>query len=385
MTDIETAAQPALDAPASPEVPSCPVPLAALPPAMQKSLDPKSPLPLRGMAAKGLVPGSPRDVLTALFMLTFDPEPKVAEQARVTASKANDRIHSSLRDDELHPAVLAFYARMLTGQDVYVEFIALNQATPDDAVAEIAAAASERVCEVVSQNQLRILRDERIVRALVLNPNARAATKDSVLDFCVRSGVVIRDLPEYLAARRRVLGEDPKALEELVAAEENTVEKVIEEFGSVITDESAPPPEEDRRLTFTQRVMKMSVSQKIKLATLGNKEARTMLLRDSNKLVALAAVQSPRLTDGEVVMLSKNRTLHEDVMRYITANREWVKSYTIKVNLVNNPKCPVGIALKFLPHLHASELKEVARNKNIASTLQTTARQMLAKKESGGK
>jgi hypothetical protein len=296
----------------------------------------------------------------------------------------NDKIHSALRDDELHPAILAFYASVLAGQDVYLEFIALNQAASDETVAAIAASCSERVAEVVSQNQLRILRDERIVRALVGNPATRPSTRDGVLDFCVRSGLVIRDMPEYLEARRRVLGEDPKVHEVLAAAEEHTVEKVIEEFGAAVTDESADVAD-DQRLTFTQRVMRMSVSQKIKLATLGNKEARTMLLRDSNKLVALAAVTSPRITDGEVLALSKSRTLHEDVMRYITNNREWVKNYQIKVNLVNNPKCPVGISMKFLQHLHPSELKEVARNKNIASTLQTTARQMLAKKESGGK
>lgn len=359
---------------------TCPIALDRFAPALQKSLNPASPAAVRTMAAKGIIVGAPREQLSALFFLTFDPEAKVAETAVQTASKPNDKLHTGLRDDDLHPEVLAFYARVLVQSDTYLELIVLNQATSDETVAAIAGSASDRVLEIVAQNQLRILRDERIVRALVANPTCRAATRDGVLDFCVRSGLVLRDMPEYLEARRRVLGEDPEAEKKAAEAEANSAERVIEEFGEKLTQEDARV-EDAERLTFTQRVMKMSVANKIKLATLGNKEARTLLLRDSNKLVALAAVTSPRITDGEVVALSNSRTLHDDVMRYICNNREWLKNYQVKVNLVNNPKCPVGISLKLLGYLHTSELKKVTQNKNIASTLQTQARAMVAKKE----
>jgi hypothetical protein len=294
-----------------------------------------------------------------------------------------DRMHSGLRDEDLHPDVLRFYARALKGSDVYLEFIALNQATSDETVAEIAASASEKIVELISQNQLRILREDRIIRAIIGNPLARPSTKDSVLDFCVRSGVMLPDLPEYVEARRRVLGEEPAIAEKIVEAEANTVEKVISEFGDAVIADDARV-DDTQRMNMTQRVMKMSVSQKIKLASLGNKEARTLLLRDSNKLVALAAVQSPRITDGEIVMLSNSRTLNDEVMRVIVNNREWLKNYQVKCNLVNNPKCPLSVSLKLLQHLHPAEMKVVARNKNIPSTLQTQARNALAKKESPG-
>ena len=358
----------------------CPLSLDAFPPNLRRSLDPSSPAPVRGMAAKGIIVGSARDQLSALFFLSFDQDPKIAETARATAGKASDKLHTGLRDDDLLPEVLEFYARALTGNDTYLELIVLNQTTSDETIARLAETASDRIAEIISQNQLRILRDERIVRALVGNPNVRRATCDGVLDFCVRSGLVLQDLPAYQEARRRVLGEDPEVLREVEAQEQDTAEKILEEFGDTLTDESARV-EEDVRLTFTQRVMKMSVSQKIKLATLGNKEARTLLLRDGNKLVALAAVQSPRITDGEVLALTNSRTLHEDVMRYICGNREWVRNYQVKVNLVNNPKTPISVSLKLLGHIHPSELKGVARNKNIASTLQTQARMALQKKD----
>lgn len=357
----------------------CPLTLDAFPPNLRRSLDPASPGAVRMMAAKGIIVGTAREQLSALFFLSFDADPKISQTARATSGKANDKLHTGLRDDSLLPEVIDFYASALVGNETYLEFIVLNQATSDETVARIAAVAADSTVEVISQNQLRLLRDESIVRALAGNPNVRVATRDKVLDFCVRSGLVLSDLPAYREARIRVLGEDPEALRAAEEQEQNTAEKLMAEYGDKLRDDGERV-EDEERLSFTQRVMKMTVSQKIKLASLGNKEARTILLRDGNKLVALAAVQSPRISDGEIVSLSNSRTLHEDVMRFICSNREWVRNYQVKMNLVNNPKTPLGVSLKFLAHLHANELKIVARNKNIPSTLQTQAKGALMKK-----
>jgi hypothetical protein len=353
------------------------------PPAVQRSLDPKSPVPMRMMAAKGILACTPRDILSALFFLTSDPDPKVVETAHGTAAGIPEKLLSGLRDEEIDPAVLAFYAQTLRNSESALQIIALNPSTPDSAMEEMARTAGDPIVEIISQNQLRILRNEQIVRGIVANPNTRLATRDALLDFCVRSGLHMPDLPAFMEARRRVLGEaPPEVAQEIQQAEQHTAQAVAAELGAGVTNEGAVLTEEQRQ-TFTQRVMKMSVAQKIKLATLGNKEARTMLLRDSNKLVALAAVQSPRITDGEILSLSNSRTLHDDVIRYIIRNRDWLKNYQVKVNLVNNPKTPLPTALKLLQFLHPSEVKIVARNKNIAQVLQNQARAVLSKPRSG--
>lgn len=352
----------------------------SLPPAVQRSVSPNSPVPVRMMAAKGLIPCGPRDLLTAIYLLSHDPDPKVAQTARESAASLSDRILSSgLRDDELAPGVLDLFARMQASNDAYLELIALNPATSDDTIAQLASVASEGVVEVIAQNQLRLLRDERVVIGLVKNPQTRSSTRDRILDFCVRSGVALDELPEFVEAKRRLLGEDPSFVTELAQAELNKADDVLSDYGDALQDETASL-DESERLTFSQRVAQMSVSEKIKLATRGNKEARTILLRDSNKLVALATVQSPKITESEILSLSNNRTVHDDVMRYITSNREWMKLYQVKVNLVNNPKCPAGTGLRLLPHIRTNELKGIARNKNISSTIQLMAKQMLAKK-----
>jgi hypothetical protein len=153
--------------------------------------------------------------------------------------------------------------------------------------------------------------------------------------------------------------------------------------------EAAPvaetPEDLQKKLTINQRIMKMSVSEKIKLATLGNKEARTLLLRDSNKLVCMAAATSPRITDGEILGLATSRTVNAEVLRYVYTNREFVRTYAIKFSLVKNPKVPLPTALKMMYTLQEKDIKELARDRNVPQTIQAQAKSFIMKKELAAK
>jgi hypothetical protein len=131
--------------------------------------------------------------------------------------------------------------------------------------------------------------------------------------------------------------------------------------------------------------MRMTVSEKIKLATLGNKEARSILVRDGNRLVSMAAAQSPRITDGEILGLANSRTVNADVLRHVYSNREFLKNYAIKVSLVKNPKVPLPTALKMLVTLQEKDIKELARDRNVPQTIQAQAKAYLMKKEQAAK
>jgi hypothetical protein len=252
--------------------------------------------------------------------------------------------------------------------------LVLNASTPDEAIARAASICAMRTAEIISQNQLRLLRHEDIVRQLCLNPSCGPALIDGVCDFCVRSGLILADVPQIRAARVRIFG--PEAAE-APPDPGPTADEVIEEFGA---DDNAPPLEEGRRLTLAQRIMKMSIAEKIKLATKGNKEARSYLLRDSNKLVSVAVIRSPKITDGEILAVANNRAAQDDVLRVVCNNREWLKDYRVKVALTKNPKVPLPVAMKFLSQLRESEVKDLARNKNVPSGVQLLARKMLDKK-----
>jgi hypothetical protein len=149
------------------------------------------------------------------------------------------------------------------------------------------------------------------------------------------------------------------------------------------------PEVEGKKLTLAQRVMKMSISEKIKLATLGNKEARTMLLRDSNKLVCTAAIRSPRITEGEVLAMANNRAANDEVLRIIYTNRDWCRAYALRLALIKNPRVPSAVSMKMLASLHESDVKDLARNRNVPALIQQMAKKAVdkknePKKDSGG-
>lgn len=376
-TQGQPQAVPAAPPPVAAAVHACPISAEILPPNMRKHVDPAAPVPLRMMAARSLVPLSPSDMLSALFMLTFDPDASVRETSTKTASGLPDRMLSAaLRDEAVKPPVLGWFLSLYATKDQYAEALILNASTPDEAVAQIAGTCSASLAETIGQNQLRILRHENIIRQLCGNPNASPALIDSVCDFAVRSGMTMTDVPAMKAARVRLFGPEVAALPPDPGP---TAADVLNDFKE-LTDETAGPIEEGKRLTLNQRVMKMSISEKIKLATLGNKEARSLLIRDSNKLVSVAVIRSPRITDGEVESIANNRAANEDVLRVVYNNREWTKQYRVKLALVKNPKTPLAIAMKFLGTLRESEVKDLARNKNVSTGVQQMAKKMLDKK-----
>jgi hypothetical protein len=286
-------------------------------------------------------------------------------------------------------AVLDWLADRFVEKDPALELVLLNPATPDATVARLAVSVSQRLADLVRQNELRLLRCDDIIRALCRNPSALASTLDGACDFCVRNGLTLLDVPRLVAAHVRVHGVDPSAKP---AEPVETAAALMRDYGAELAQEradGAPAPEtaEDakRKLNITQRVMRMSVAEKIKLATLGNKEARTLLLRDSNKLVSMAAATSPRITDGEILGLANSRTVSSDVLRYIYSNREFTRTYAIKISLVKNPKVPLPTALRMMYTLQEKDIKELARDRNVPQTIQAQAKAFMMKKEAAAR
>ncbi|OJH34627.1 hypothetical protein [Cystobacter ferrugineus] len=377
---MSTAPQPTAATPAG-----CPISAEVLPPNMRKHVDPAAPVPLRMMAAKALVPLAPADMLGALFMLTFDADASVRDTATKTAAALPDRFSAGLRDENVAAPVLGWLLPLLRSKDAFAEMLVLNTTTPDEAVALAARDCGAKVAEIIGQNQLRVLRHEDILRQLCANPNVSPALIDNVCDFAVRSGLVLTDVPQVQAARVRLFGPqaaaappDPGPTAEQIVAEfqmDSVQEKPDDE------DPNPPPMEETKRQSLTQRIMKMSISQKIKLATLGNKEARSHLIRDTNKLVCTAVIRSPRITPGEVLSCAGNKAVNEEVLRHIYSSREWTKNYKIKMALLKNPKLPLAVGMKFLNTLRENDVKELSRDKNVPSGLQGFAKKMLQKKD----
>jgi hypothetical protein len=150
--------------------------------------------------------------------------------------------------------------------------------------------------------------------------------------------------------------------------------------GKELDTEAVQEPE---FVNLFQQVQQMKVSEKIQLALKGNKEARALLLKDSNKQVILAVLNSPRLTEQEVESIAQSKNVSEDILRVVANNRNWMKNYGIIVGLVNNPKTPVGLSLGFIKNLKPKELNNLAKNKGVPEVIRSSAGKFLQMKRAG--
>jgi len=153
----------------------------------------------------------------------------------------------------------------------------------------------------------------------------------------------------------------------------------------VMGDEGAgeAPEGGKKKLNLQQLVIKMSPSQKIKLALTGAKDARGLLIRESSKIIAQSVLANPRITIGEVESFAKSPNLSEDVIRKIGTNAEWTRKNTVVSALVYNPKTPVGISLGFINRLSAHDLGILEKSRSVPEAVRTTAKTTLIKKKLG--
>lgn len=144
--------------------------------------------------------------------------------------------------------------------------------------------------------------------------------------------------------------------------------------------EAQPVTEEDRAGLFI-RIQGMTVAERMKLALLGNKEIRSILIRDPVRSVQVCVIQNPRITDAEVERIASSRTVDDEVLRLVLKNREWMKRYPVKVALVNNPRTPIRESLRLLGHLRDKELKEVAYSRSLPNPVVVAAKRLLAERK----
>jgi len=134
---------------------------------------------------------------------------------------------------------------------------------------------------------------------------------------------------------------------------------------------------EERSQTILQRIQKLSVSERIQLALKGGKEIRTILLRDPNKEVSLTVLDNPKLTETEIELIAKSRSISDEALRTIAKKKEWMKNYNVVQALVTNPKTPAGISLPLVSELKTRDLSLLGKNRNVSEGIRSTAKKLL--------
>ena len=144
--------------------------------------------------------------------------------------------------------------------------------------------------------------------------------------------------------------------------------------------DAAPEPEkpaEENAQPTLKRIAAMTVAQRIGLAMKGSREERAILIRDPNKLVSVAVLSSPKMSEPEVESIAKMASISEEILRIIANTRGWMKRYGIVLALARNPKTPVAISMNLLARLTDKDLRAISTDRNVPEVLRVTARQKI--------
>ena len=264
-----------------------------------------------------------------------------------------------------------------------------------DADELVASRARESILALPIQNFVEALNREQALEPLFEYAAKNLASKPGVLDAMIRNKScgpqhLLPVVPHFSTLNIQALMEELERVSdspELATALGKSTSVTIEQktqldelLSDATPDEAALAlaaaeleMDEERRKTLLQQISAMTVAQRVKFAMKGGSEARRVLIRDTNKVVQRAVLQSPRLTDQEVEAFASMTNLTDEILRMIGKNRNFRKNYTVVRNLLNNGKAPLDISLNLLPMLNPMDLKKLTMNKNVPETLRTTA------------
>jgi NACalpha-BTF3-like transcription factor len=382
-------------------------------PVVQAVVSGSAPPQARMAAARGLLPLAQEELLELLVALRADADVDVARVADETLSTQEPTALSAAASEPETPApVLAYLATRADLGRAAQEAVALNVSTPDEAIVELARATGEgAVLEVISINQQRLIRAPQIIDAVLSNPartpDSERRVRETRREFFEKERGA-RQVADELRARgmnaaaeffeeaESVDEESDLSLEDawLIAQHievsdediddswlpsewlEELIEETFEQRESAaarLIAEASAVDAAPERVALIRRIMLMKVKDRMKLGMKGDREARSILIRDSNRIVAQAVINNPRITDQEVEAIAAMRTVSDEVLRLIAMNRGWARQYPIIHNLARNPRTPLPTAMTILMRLQTKDLKNLSQNRNVPEAIRRQA------------
>lgn len=338
--------------------------LQELTPDLQKIFDPEKSKMLP-FIARGAAPLPPPLMVSAWCYLMEEINSDLADTARNSLLKYPDKMLIPVLQSELPAWVLGTLGKIFQNNDEYLEAILLNEHTPDELFIDVSKTCSEKISNLIANNQERIIDKPEIIKSLEANPNNLKSNTEKLRHFLQLAGVRI---PGEAVSELDLMKEDAFELDK------NFLEAVA--TGAELTDTSKILNDE-QKLNLIQFMAKLTVGGKIKLALKGNKEVRGILIRDTTKLVALAVLKSPRITENEVAHYTGLKSLSEDVVRAIAFNVGWVKNYNVKLGLCYHPKTPLQYSMAYIKFLNLRDLQRITKDRNIPGPLGKAARELL--------
>ncbi|HZQ91727.1 MAG TPA: hypothetical protein VFA60_08055 [Terriglobales bacterium] len=368
------------------------------------------PANLMRSAARGALALPAAEMIEILVYLAG--HPVFGEQARMTLAGWDEQSAVAVAADPTSPPeVLKYFAAPQNLRPALISALLDNSAVPEETLVEWASSNSRELLARMVENP-RARKSSNVLYALSANPlltDAELARTTAAL------AALGEEAPETAAAEEQ---EDPEFVALLEAYQRDHAHEIAAEEGKpftmtsasdVLGIEDAVPPapnagvgelavsagsgtgakpakgEESERESTIQKISKLRVGERVQLAMKGTKDERFVLIRDGAKVVSLAVLESPKLSDAEVETFAAMKNVQEDVLRGIARKRKFMKNYGVVRSLVNNPRAPLDLSLSLVPHLLANDLKGLSMNKNVADTIRKVALKMFREKTSGKK
>ena len=327
---------------------------------------------VRLTAASGELPLKPVDQVDLLHLLSRDADQEVrvkAEASLLAIPLAT--LHGVLKDSSIHPKALDFYGGRLESKEA-LQAIIQNSASEDVTIQALAARVSTELLELIVINQVRLLRHPPIIDSLIRNASLSSDQQRRLSelkhDFKLGQPAPV-ELAPASAETYLDLGAGPPEEEEPLS-----LEQALIKYGE--PEEGLSDKEKEDRRTRIRELSTMNAAKKMMRALKGDREERMILIRERNRIVWAAVLNSPKLTESDIEQIAQMKNVSADVLSNIGANGQWTKRYSIKRELVKNPVTPPHVSLRLLPHLAVPDLKRIANDRNVAEPIRRKAREM---------
>lgn len=258
-----------------------------------------------------------------------------------------------------------------------------NQAMPFEFLLKIAALGDTHMLEALLENQVKLIAYPELLMEIEKNPQATNFIKGKIKEFrefylnMEAEKIPEEAIPEEI---KEIIIQEQQAQQQEIA-KEKPGEEAGEEEGKVDAKEKAV----QKALNVLQEINNMNTAERVKLALSGSKTQRLILIKDANKMVSMAVLESPKIGIDEILLLARDRSVAGEIITKISKRRDWTKNYNIIFELVQNPKTPVKDAMSYVKQLHIRDLQMVSRDKNITPTIRQLALNYYREKNSTNK
>ncbi len=375
-------------------------------PVVKAVIEGTAPRPARLAAARGILPLPQLDMLEVLVAFASSEDAELSGHARETIRTHDTETLNALVQSEKVPVpILSYLATIGELPQKIHESIISNSKTPIATIVKFAGETkSAELLDAISLNQRLLVETPAVIDAILKNPNRtsdadrrasetkreffekergqqqianelRAQGKEAAAEFIENAdfeGLGISDEDALFLADHIVIPDSEtddswlglEFIEELYEETDEQRQAIVNKILGEMSSEEIDLPTE--RISIIHRILKMGMKDRVKLAMKGDREARNILIRDPNRIVAQAVVSNPRITEQEIEKISSMRTITEEILRQIAISRQWSRSYAIVHNLARNPRTPVANCLNILSRLQMKDLVALSKNRNIS-------------------